>query len=438
MQKNTKTQINHHIGLCFFAPKNIMLKSVEKNPILWYNKKSKKAQCFLQNRQHVKGALMIAIFFGNSTLGLVVGLIFSLLFVSFDSGWKKTLSVIFASGTSGVGLWTIYDKYGINDYTKAFTALGAFCISFLIAFISFMLIMCKLIKDRDDKDIIRIRDIILGQKKYIEKYYEKREKEIDEKLNIPALEKRERDVLLREQHCSAQFEILERDKEDFSKVTERKLRISLPEKKNLVVTKEFLELFPSYVENLSSFIKGIRSETELFLGDHELITREDFRIFLVLLSIQTIEHLFGKGARDVRVHFRYYDEDQKGYKKLVSVIGGKESSRDLTFIPYDKANMIIKSFECKRALIKSHNIEYDFVGNNSTTWTEYITGTFYNITRCGKPCLSFGISVKSAVKVKHLFNFLNYCKFEAYLQEEIEKINDRCPIETILYGDHNI
>lgn len=381
---------------------------------------------------------MVAICFGNIGLGLVVGLIFSLLFVSFDAGWKKILSVVFAFGTSGVGLWAIYDKYGITDYIKAFTAIGTFSASFLITFIVFMLIMCKIITDKDDKDILRIRDIILGQRRYIEKYYEKREREIDEKLNIPALKKREQDVFLREQHCTAQFEILERDKEDFSKLTENKLRVRLPEKKNLVVTKEFLDLFPSYVEDLSAFIKGIRSEKDLFLESHESITLEDFKVFLVLLSIQTIEHLFGKGSKDVRVHFRYYDEGKKGYKKLVSVIGGTESTRDLTFIPYDKANMIIKSFECKRALIKSHNIDYDFVGNNSTTWTEYMTGTFYNITRCGKPCLSFGISVKNAVKFKHLFNFLNYCKFEAYLQEVIEQINDCHRIETVLYEDHNM
>lgn len=381
---------------------------------------------------------MVAICFGNIGLGLVVGFIFSLLFVSFDKGWKKILSTIFAFGTSSVGLWAIYDKYGITDYVKAFTAIGIFSFSFLIAFIIFMVIMCKIMKDKDDKDVLRIRDIILGQKKYIEKYYQKREEEINEKLNIPALAQREQNVLLREQHCAAQFEILERDKEEFSKLTENKLRIKLPEKKNLVVTKEFLDLFPSYVDNLSSFIKGIRAETELFLESHSSINDEDLRVFLSILSIQTIEQLFGKGAKDVRVHFRYYDESKQGFKKLVSVIGAKESARDLTFIPCNKANMIIKSFECKRALIRSHNIDYDYTGNNNTTWTEYMTGAFYNITRAGNPCLSFGISVKNAAKFKHLFNFLNYCKFESYLQEVIEQFDEKYPIENILYNKHTL
>ena len=45
-----------------------------------------------------------------------------------------------------------------------------------------MVIMCKIMKDKDDKDVLRIRDIILGQKKYIEKYYQKREEEINENV----------------------------------------------------------------------------------------------------------------------------------------------------------------------------------------------------------------------------------------------------------------
>lgn len=381
---------------------------------------------------------MGAICFGNFGLGLIVGLIFSLLFVSFDKSWKKILSTVLAFGTSGIGLWAIYDKYGITDYVTAFTAIGIFSFSFLSAFIVFMIIMCKIMRDKDDKDVLRIRDIILGQKRYIEKYYQKREKEIDEKLNIPALEQREKSVSLREQHCAAQFEILERDKEELNKLTEKKLRIRLPEKKNLVVTKEFLDLFPSYVDNLSSFIEGIRTETELFLDSHSSINIEELKVFLVILSLQTIEQLFGKDAKDVRVHFRYYNESKQGFSKLVSVIGAKESARDLTFIPRNKANMIMKSFECKRALIKSHNIEYDYTGNNNTTWTEYMTGAFYNITRAGNPSLSFGISVKNAAKFKHLFNFLNYCKFESYLQEVIEQLDERNPIETILYNEHSL
>lgn len=382
---------------------------------------------------------MAALCFFGITFGLVTGVIFSLLFISFDDGWKKLLSGVFSIGLGGSGLWRIYDKYQVTDPSIVFTSIGFLCISFLFAFIVFLIIMCKIIKDKDDNDVLRIRDILLGQKKYIETYYKRREREIDDKLNIPALEKRERDISKRELLCNAKLESLERDKEEFDKLTADKLKIKLPEKKNLVVTKEFLDLFPSYVENLGEFIHGINSETKLFLESHkEVVTYEDLRVYFTILSFQILAHLFHKNANDVRVHFRCYDIDKNGFKKLTSMVASKEYKRDLTFIPCDKANMIMKSFECRRALIKSHNIDYDYDGNNSTTWTEYMTGAFYNITKNGKPCISFGISVKNATKYKHLFNFLNYCKFESYLQEVIEQLNEYYSIETILYGDHII
>ena len=108
-------------------------------------------------------------------------------------------------------------------------------------------------------------------------------------------------------------EQLENDKADFEKLTSSKLRIKLPESKNLVVTKEFLDLFPSYVDVFSSFINGVREETKLFLSNYtpigEKMNIEDFKAFLYIITIQVFEHLFSKNSRDVRVHFRYYNED---------------------------------------------------------------------------------------------------------------------------------
>ena len=209
-------------------------------------------------------------------------------------------------------------------------------------------------------------------------------------------------------------------------------------KKNLIVTDEFLELLPSYVDNLGSFVQAINAETDIFISEHQTITNKDFSAYLLMLSIHIAEHFFNKNSKEVRVHFRYYDMAKNGFAKLICMTAGKEYKQNLTFIPFDEANMIIKSFECKRALIKSHNRKYDYVSNNSTIWTDYMTGTFYNIKKDDKPCLSFGISVKNSTKFRHLFNFLNYCKFETYLQEVIERVNLHYSIETILYGDHNM
>lgn len=86
-------------------------------------------------------------------------------------------------------------------------------------------------------------------------------------------------------------------------------------------------------------------------------------------------------------------------------------------------------------IIKSYNIEYDYEANNRTIWTEYITFTFYNIKKEELPCLSFGISVKNNAKYRYLFCFLNYCKFEAVLQEVVEQFNEKFDISKVLYGE---
>lgn len=378
------------------------------------------------------------VFFGIS-FGLVSGVLFSLLLVSFDKGWKKFASAFLSLVLGGGSLWKAFDIFQVKEQAAVLTSIGFFFLFFLLAFVVFLFIFCIIIKDKHNKDVLRIRDILLGQKNYIEAYYKRRIQEIDNTLNIPALEKRENDVRQRELCCTAIRETLEREKEEFEKSTKKALKVRLPEKKKLVVTKEFLEMFPSYVENLGECIHGINSETKLFLEEHTgQLTYEDLCVYLRLLSMQIFGHLFRSNAKDVRVHFRYYDIKKNGFVKLVSNVASQDCNRDLTFIPCDKPNMIMKSFECRRALIKSYNIDYHYDGKNSTTWTEYMTGAFYNITKNGKPCLSFGISVKSAAKYRHLFNFLNFCKFESYLQEVIEELNYAHSIEAILYQDHTM
>ncbi len=59
---------------------------------------------------------------------------------------------------------------------------------------------------------------------------------------------------------------------------------------------------------------------------------------------------------------------------------------------------------------------------------------FHNLETDGKPFLSFGISVKNEKRYEKVFHFLNYLKFEEYLQEFIVDVNDSCGIEQILYG----
>lgn len=381
---------------------------------------------------------MIALCFFGIGIGLLFGVIFSIYYVRSDAEWKKILSLILSLGTGGGSFWGVYSAFGITNPDMVFTSIGCFCLAFLLAFFGCLLIMCKIMKDKNNNDVLRIRDIILGQKNYIDTYYKMRQQEIDDKLNYKSLKQREDELSQKEQIYEANLSVLKKDKEEYDKLTEDKLKIQLPEKKNVLITHEFLELFPSYADALGDFVHAINVETDNFISEHENINRKDFSAYLLLLSFHIAEHFFSKNSKEVRVHFRYYDEVKNGFAKLVCITAGKEYKQNLTFIPFDEANMIMKSFECKRALIKSHNVKYDYVSNNHTIWTDYMTGTFYNIKKDNKPCLSFGISVKNSSKFRALFNFLNYCKFETYLQEVIERVNLHCSIETILYEDHNM
>ena len=63
-----------------------------------------------------------------------------------------------------------------------------------------------------------------------------------------------------------------------------------------------------------------------------------------------------------------------------------------------------------------------------------MTYTFHNIEIEGKPLLSFGVSVKNEKRYEKTFYFLNYLKFEDYLQEIIVNANQNRKIEDILYG----
>ena len=96
--------------------------------------------------------------------------------------------------------------------------------------------------------------------------------------------------------------------------------------------------------------------------------------------------------------------------------------------------MIKKSYECRRALIKSINSDHDYKSNNYTVWEDYLTYTFYDIQYKGIPILSFGISIKNAVRYRKVLQFLNYFRIEDFLQHSIEQVDEYVNLSEIFYG----
>ena len=144
--------------------------------------------------------------------------------------------------------------------------------------------------------------------------------------------------------------------------------------------------------------------------------------------------MFGNSSQ-VRVHFRKYNPENESFELITALAGenGKPGFvHSLTPIPYAES-MIKKSFDCRRAVIKSINADatmYD--GTNHSIWQDYMTFTFYNIRKNDLPILSFGISVKNKEHYRKLFYFLSYAKFDLYLNSDLEKLNDIVNIPSIV------
>lgn len=380
---------------------------------------------------------MIAACFCYIVIGVVIGSIFALLFINFDKSWKKIISFLFGIGGSSGLIVVCKNYFEITNQNMKFWTTTCLCISLMVSFIVLMIVMCKLIKDKDDNDILRIRDILLGQKSYIDKYYEMRCNEIDQKLNIQELKKRELEIIKRENSIENKELYLAQELKKLEQLGNKKLKIQLPEKANIIITNEFLKIMPSYIRDLSKCISDIDKFTEQFIDENENIAIKEITAYLMFICLSISEYIFGGRSQDVRIHFRKYNSETKLYEKMVAVIGGKTISRKMTPIPYCDS-MIERSDKCKRALIKSINSDYDFSSNNNTVWKDYMTYSFYGIRYNNLPILSFGISVKNEERFKQIFYFLNYFRIEECLEENIERINDVFDIKSIFYGEDGV
>lgn len=379
--------------------------------------------------------MIIASLLVHIAFGALLALIFMLYYVNGDGKWKLCFEILIGAGGNAGLIFALDSLFNIADITVRMYSIAGCIFSFLITTVILLIFFSYVIKDKDDKDIIRLRDIMLGQTSWINKYYERRAKEIDSKLNILLLEEREKEIEKQEERIRVSKEYIDSELGKIEEIGNKKLKLVLPEKANITLTKEYIEVMPSYINDICRCINDISSCTKLLLNKSaDEINITVLKSYFISIATYILSDIFGGTTTDVRVHFRMYDAEINGYKKLVAVIGNKPVSREMTVIPYEEDNMINKSYGCKRALIKSVNVEHDFRGNNYTVWQDYMTYAFYNLQYQGKPFLSFGISVKNAVRYKKILHFLNYFKLETFLQDNVEQVDEYVGISNVLYG----
>lgn len=372
------------------------------------------------------------------SIGVLFGIIFTFLFINFDSQWKIWLEMLFGTGGSAGGLLYFFKVFNVKNQNQMFLTTLCFVGSMVLSIIISLFVMCILIKDKDDTDILRIRDILLGQKSYIEKYYQSRQQEIDDKLNIKKLQEREKELSENERKINEEKIFLESEEARILDLGKSKLYMELPINRRITITKEFMKIMPSYTKDICNCMNTINNQTLLFLDRYKNDINEanllDLKAYLSSISTYILNGIFGSGD-GVRIHFRYYSYEDNGYQMLVAVSNGSNLITSMTIIPYDSDNMIKQSCKVKRGLIKSINAQHDYQSNNCVTWQDYFTYSFYNLKILNDiPYLSFGISVKNSERYKKTFYFMNYCMFEECLKDNIEMINNSMDLSKIIYG----
>lgn len=371
----------------------------------------------------------------HASFGALLALFFVFYYINFDSKWKLHLELLIGVGGNSGVIWIFDTLFALEDDTIRMYSIASCICMFLLTTLVLLISFSFLIKDKDDRDIIRLRDILLGQTAWINKYYEKRGKEIDNKLNIAALEAREVEVTSQERYIKEEKAYISEELERLESAKKKALKLKLPEKKEITLNRNFLEAMPSYNDQMLKCLSDISSCTNSLLAKSpKEIDITAIKSYLISVATYISNDIFGAPNGDARIHFRIYDPEKNGYVKFVAVIGNKVINQDMTVIPYSDDNMINQSFSCKRALIKSINYTHDYQSNNHSVWQDYMTYTFYGLEYENKPFLSFGISIKNTARYKNHLYFLNFFRLEYFLQENIEQVNEHVAISRILYG----
>ena len=383
--------------------------------------------------------MLIASILAHVGLGIVLALFFVIYYINGNGKAKIFFEFLLGLGGNAGAIFVLYRTFKIEDTTVNLFSMASCFFSFIGATIIFVIIFAHMIKDKenDKKPVIRLRDIIVGQTFWVKEFRDRRMKEIDDVLDYDKLKQKEQLLEHQEQEIVIKNRFLEDETKRIELMGSKKVRLKLPEKSNITITKEFVDLMPSYFKDVTRCISEMNTLEQEYLSivNTENMDINNLKSYLYALSTAISSNIFNGNSGDIRIHFRYYDKDKCGYVKLAAIKGNQIFVQDMTFIPYDKENMINKSYECKRALIKSINCSYDYKSDNNAIWKDYLTYTFYNFKIGTIPYLSFGISLKNDTRYKNLFYFLNYIAFfEEYLQEKMETLNNNYNLEYILYG----
>jgi len=372
--------------------------------------------------------------FAFISLGAVTGIGSALMLLRFDASWLKALSLTGGASILVGEFLAFAELLGITDENRS-AMLVSLLASWLVVFSVSMVVLLQSFKRQETKYKIQTWEILLGDKKAIEQYYNSKKDEIAKKIegeyNFEKLTALKANIEKERAELECEKFRLSSIKAEAGEILDKKHKIDIPKDFKYPIKTEFFQLLPRYIKSISEFEHHVSSFTESFVSD--LITKRDkhtdtqiLKTYLNGMSYYIGQYLFD--WRDVRVHFRAYNRSINGYCKFVAVHhSGQDYSESLTEIPAD-IGLIALATESKRSVVYSANRELAYDSGSSHIWKDYITMIFEKLNVDGKPVLSLGVSVKHQVDHKEMLYFLSYIQIEQVIQESFLKLNERISV----------
>ena len=176
--------------------------------------------------------------------------------------------ILLGLGGNAGAIFVLYRTFKIEDTTVNLFSMASCFFSFIGATIIFVIIFAHMIKDKenDKKPVIRLRDIIVGQTSWVKEFRDRRMKEIDDVLDYDKLKQKEQLLEHQEQEIVIKNKLLKDETERIEQIGNKKVRLNLPEKSSITLTKDFVEVMPSYFKDVVRCISEMNTLEQEYLS----------------------------------------------------------------------------------------------------------------------------------------------------------------------------
>lgn len=355
--------------------------------------------------------------------GILLGGVCTLLFFQSDKTWLKIFSSILGISGAGFSYNVIRNLTGETNLKTLQGGFAIMLVAIIIAILVVVYVMWKMLKGSDEDNIFRIRDVVFGKAEYIKQLYDQRIKEVEAQSTSKILEKEKKeieslraDLLLKEQDLNTREDKL-------NEQIKHNVSLYLPVDAPIPMTNEFLRQFPDYIDGLAKFINDVNrftEETLVKVTDNQAQNYNIVYSYFLGICAFMMEDVFDTTTKNVRIHFRVLHNNE--YVKFVAKMGKFIYDEELTPIPKGRG-MIKEAYINQTSLIKSLNSGHNFRSKHRNVWEDYMTISFYEISKDDEPFISMGISVRNKESFKHLLYFLNFFKIENLIQDNLYKIH---------------